>query len=46
MAAAHTDRAPVVVNSSRSILYASDGDDYAEAAADAARELRDQLRGS
>jgi orotidine-5'-phosphate decarboxylase len=46
MAAAHTDRAPVVVNSSRSILYASDGDDYAEAAADAARELRDRLRGS
>ena len=34
----------VVVNSSRSILYASDGDDYAEAAAAAARALRDTLR--
>jgi orotidine-5'-phosphate decarboxylase len=44
MDAAATAEAPVLVNSSRSILYASSGDDYAEAAADAARSLRNALR--
>jgi len=33
----------LMVSSSRAILYASTGDDYAEAAANAARELRDQI---
>ena len=33
----------LMVNSSRGIIYASSGDDFAEAAARAARELRDQL---
>jgi len=41
---AQTDGGPVLVNSSRSILYASDGADYADAAAEAARSLRDALR--
>lgn len=44
MDAAATEKGPVLVNSSRSILYASDGPDYAEAAADAAKSLRDALR--
>jgi len=44
MRAAATERGPVLVNSSRSILYASDGADYAEAAGEAARELRDALQ--
>lgn len=35
---------PILVNASRSILYASPGDDFAEAAAKAARRLRDELR--
>ncbi|MGY0652228.1 orotidine-5'-phosphate decarboxylase [Luteimonas sp. A537] len=35
--------AGLMVSSSRAILYASTGEDYAEAAADAARELRDTL---
>lgn len=43
MDAAATDEGPVLVNSSRSILYASEEVDYAEAAANAARELRDAL---
>ncbi|PSQ67776.1 MAG: orotidine-5'-phosphate decarboxylase, partial [Bacteroidetes bacterium QH_1_64_81] len=43
MDAAATDEGPVLVNSSRSILYASDGADYAEAAATAAKDLRDAL---
>jgi orotidine-5'-phosphate decarboxylase len=43
VAAAETEEGPILVNSSRSILYASEGPDYAEAAADAARELRDAL---
>lgn len=34
----------VVVNASRSVYYAGKGDDFAEAAADAARTLRDDLR--
>jgi orotidine-5'-phosphate decarboxylase len=37
------DGTGLVVSSSRAILYASGGDDYAEAAAAAARELRDTL---
>ena len=45
MDAAATETGPVLVNSSRSILYASEGPDYAEAAATAARDLRDDLRG-
>ena len=37
------DGTGLMVNSSRGILYASRGADYAEAAAQAARELRDQI---
>lgn len=37
------DGTGLMVSSSRAILYASGGDDYAEAAANAARELRDQI---
>ena len=37
------DGTGLMVSSSRAILYASSGDDYAEAAAAAARELRDTL---
>lgn len=37
------DGAGLVVSSSRAILYASSGDDYAEAAANAARALRDEI---
>ncbi len=37
------DGTGLVVNSSRGILYASSGAGYAEAAADAARELRDAI---
>jgi orotidine-5'-phosphate decarboxylase len=44
MDAAATDEGPVLVNSSRSILYASEEADYADAAAEAAHELRDALR--
>jgi len=35
--------APIVVNSSRAIIYASSGDDFAEAARGEAMRLRDQL---
>lgn len=35
--------AGLIVSSSRAILYASSGDDYAEAAANAARALRDEI---
>ena len=38
-----TDGTGLMVSSSRAILYASSGDDYADAAAAAARELRDTL---
>ncbi|BDU15517.1 orotidine-5'-phosphate decarboxylase [Lysobacter auxotrophicus] len=38
-----TDGTGLMVSSSRAILYASKGADYAEAAANAARELRDQI---
>ncbi|RMH87748.1 orotidine-5'-phosphate decarboxylase [Lysobacter pythonis] len=37
------DGTGLVINSSRGILYASSGEDFAEAAADAARELRDDI---
>ena len=37
------DGTGLMVSSSRAILYASNGDDYADAAANAARELRDTL---
>ena len=36
---------PILVNASRSILYASSGADYAEAAAEAAQRLNDALAG-
>ena len=39
-----TGTGPVLINSSRSILYASSADDFAEAAAIASREMRDRLR--
>ncbi len=42
--AAHTEEGPVIVNSSRSIIYASDGRDFASAAAQAARDLSKRLR--
>lgn len=44
MQAAHTDEGAVLVNSSRSILYASEGADYADAAAEAAQDLRHALQ--
>ena len=37
------DGTGLMINSSRGILYAARGEGYAEAAADAARELRDQI---
>ncbi|QDH70981.1 orotidine-5'-phosphate decarboxylase [Marilutibacter alkalisoli] len=37
------DGTGLVVSSSRAVLHASDGDDYAEAAATAARTLRDEI---
>ena len=37
------DGTGLVINSSRGILYASMDNDYAEAAARAARELRDEI---
>ena len=37
------DGTGLVVSSSRAILYASGGDDYADAAAAAARALRDEI---
>lgn len=43
VAAAGAEPGTLVVNASRSIYYASEGPDFAEAAANAARELRDQL---
>ena len=42
--AATADGTGLLVSSSRAILYASQGDDFAEAAASAARELRDAIR--
>jgi orotidine-5'-phosphate decarboxylase len=37
------DGTGLIVSSSRAILYASNSDDYAEAAANAARALRDEI---
>ena len=37
------DGTGLIVSSSRAILYASNGDDFAEAAAEAARSLRDEI---
>jgi orotidine-5'-phosphate decarboxylase len=37
------DGTGLIVSSSRAVLYASGGDDYAEAAANAARMLRDEI---
>lgn len=45
MGAAQTNDGLVLVNSSRSIIYASEKEDYEEAAAAAARSLRDELNG-
>ena len=42
--AATADGTGLLVSSSRAILYASQGDDFAEAAANAARDLRDAIR--
>jgi orotidine-5'-phosphate decarboxylase len=42
--AVHREDAPVVINASRSILYASRGSDFASAAAIVARNLRDAIR--
>ena len=42
--AATADGTGLLVSSSRAILYASSGEDYAAAAANAARELRDTIR--
>jgi orotidine-5'-phosphate decarboxylase len=44
MRAAATPEGAVVVNASRSIIYASEGADFAAAAAQAARDARDGLR--
>jgi len=38
-----SDGTGLMVSSSRAILYASKGDDYAQAAANAARDLRDEI---
>jgi orotidine-5'-phosphate decarboxylase len=46
MDAAQTEEGLVLVNSSRSILYASNEADYADAAATAARRLRNALNGA
>lgn len=43
VASAATPDGPVLVNSSRGILYASSGEDFDEMAANAARQLRDEL---
>jgi orotidine-5'-phosphate decarboxylase len=45
VAAAATDDGPILVNSSRSILYASASPDYADAAAREADSLRQRLQG-
>lgn len=38
-----TDKCGIIVNSSRGIIYASKGEDYADAAGTAAKELRDLI---
>lgn len=42
-AGSNTSGAGIIVNSSRGIIYASNGDDYAEAAQQAAIKLRDEI---
>jgi len=42
--AAYTGPGSIAINSSSGIIFASSGDDYAEAAAEKAKELRDQIR--
>lgn len=42
--AAHSDEGPIIVNSSRSIIYASSGRDFGAAAAESAKELSGRLR--
>jgi len=42
--AAFTAYGSIAINSSSGIIFASDGDDYAKAAANKAEELRDQIR--
>jgi len=39
-----TDNVGLIVNSSRGIIYASNGTDFAEAAAEAAKNLQEQMR--
>ncbi|MCY1381975.1 Orotidine 5'-phosphate decarboxylase [compost metagenome] len=39
-----TTTGPIIVNSSRAILYASDGDDFAAAARRVALKTRDELQ--
>ncbi len=46
VAAAGNEPGTLVVNASRSIMYASEGPDFARAAGEAARALRDQLAGA
>jgi orotidine-5'-phosphate decarboxylase len=43
-ARAHRDSAPAIVSASRSILYASAGADFADAARSRAKDLRDSIR--
>lgn len=43
-AAVHAGKLRAFINSSRAILYASEGDDYADASATAARELDAEIR--
>ena len=45
LSAARTDDGLVLVNSSRQILYASSGEDFAEAAAREAEAMRDRMNG-
>ena len=42
--ASFTGPGSIAINSSSGIIFASDGDDYAESAAAKAAELRDQIR--
>jgi len=42
--ATYTGPGSIAINSSSGIIFASSGDDYAEAAAEKAKELRDQIR--
>jgi orotidine-5'-phosphate decarboxylase len=44
MHAAHTPQGGVLINSSRSVLFASSGSDFAEAAATEARRLHQEMK--